>query len=93
MNIDQLHGQLLMAFRDAGPLSVEYTSPTISVAGDTAESICHVTIAGVDANPIYDGPVTIDWDREKSRRYLFIPSTQWLIVKVRTTAEMESAGY
>src|SRR5579872_2623308 len=38
LNVDQLHVDLIQAFRSSGPISVETTPATITVNGNTAQS-------------------------------------------------------
>lgn len=80
-NTDQLHVLLIRTFRNSGPLAVSSAGNTITVTGDTARSVTHVTVKAADGGTTYfDGNIVLDWKREPSKRLLVFPSSTWRVV-------------
>ena len=63
------------------PITVEFTSPNITVNGDTATSKIHEKVR-VDANSgnLSDEDITLQWRREDGRKWLVVPTKIWRIV-------------
>jgi hypothetical protein len=80
-NVDQLHAYLIHAFRNSGPITVQTSANTITVHGNTAQSVSHVTLKGANNGDSYfDGNITLTWKREPARRFLVFPTTTWRVV-------------
>jgi len=80
-NVDQLHAILIQGFRNSGPVDVRSTDNAITVHGDNAQSVSHITIKGGPGGQTYfDGNIVLYWKREPARRFLMFPSTTWRIV-------------
>jgi hypothetical protein len=79
-NVEQLHYLLGHALRNAGPISVETSTASITVQGDTAQSVCHVIVRPQNGPPSFDSNIDLTWRKEPARRLLVFPTTTWRII-------------
>ncbi len=80
-NVDSLHFGLRQALRDSGAVRVTFSPPNIVVTGDTATSTNQVTVRNAESGqPTFDQPVTLNWKREDSHRFLIFPTKIWRVV-------------
>ena len=68
--------------RGEGPVQVATSIPTVTIHGDTAVSVTHVTVATQpDNQTVFDRDVTLYWKREEGKKYFVVPTPVWRIVK------------
>ena len=83
-NEDQMHYALNRTLHESGHLKVSATGTTVTITGDTAKSVSHITIQSADrGNTFFDGNVTLTWQHEPANRFLVFPTKAWYI----TTAD------
>jgi len=81
-NVDELHFFLSRNIGKAGPVDVTLAPPSITLQGDAATSVSHLTVRTRDDNMArYDQNITLHWKRESGYRLLVVPTAVWRVVK------------
>jgi ketosteroid isomerase-like protein len=79
-NPERMNMMLRREFSNVQNVTVSLSTINVTVQGDEATSTCHVTIRG-DGQSVFDGPITLGWQREATRRYLVIPDKTWRVTR------------
>jgi hypothetical protein len=88
-NTDQLNFFLRRVVGQAGPVTVQFDSPIVTIEGDTAISRGHLrAVSSQGGGVLTDQDVTLHWKRETGHKLLVFPTPVWRL----TNAEYQAPG-
>ena len=82
---ETLRLQAIQAFRIEGRYDILLEDTAILVSGETAEVKTRASVSLIsdgDAGEVFSGPLTIALRREKSTRWVVLPTKQWKVVSI-----------